>query len=373
MTIILRLNLIVCFLATMSFLIPLAIRHRMPVQNVRGRAVCRIISIVILTTGLIAFLACMGRNTYYDSMVMDASTEEADSRYLPFSQGNGLTRLEESSQLRLRKNLPVIEGSSTLLPYYASMIEMIYPESIMELEEEECPFQYTEDEDLYYKLISGEVDMIFTEEAASAKANAELAKRGLKLVKTEIGQVAFVFFVNSSNEIDNLTLNQIKSIYAGGVTNWESLGGSDTPILTYIGDEGSSIRNYLHKIMGRLPLVSYLLTEESSSEETAVEEESQAEVSAVISYLNAAGAIGCTFSCFAHGFDVDKGVKLLRVDGVSPSTEEEGWEAYCLVEPVYCVTVESREKTNMKHIRDWVLSAQGQRLMKAAGYYPLED
>lgn len=360
-----RLNLLICILVMLCSAIPACIHHFLDRENMKGRVICRILGIVLLTGGFIAFLACMGRNTYYDSMVRETSVETADSRYLPFFQGNSLSELGESPHLFLAEKQPVLEGSSTLLPFYASMVELIYPEAIMKKEGSACPFQYTQDSDLYYKLVQGQVDMIFTEQEPSARANLALKEEGLELKRTKIGQVAFVFFVNSSNEVENLSMSQIRSIYAGGVSNWRSLGGSDTEILAFQSEEDSCIRQYLQKLMGRLPLKKSLLSQN-------VDEDGELPASEV-SYLNVPGAIGCTFSCYAHGFDVDKGVKLLRIEGISPAEEEGEWQEYCLMQPLYCVTIKNRENVNKKLIREWILSDQGQRLLTAAGYYPLSD
>jgi phosphate transport system substrate-binding protein len=60
------------------------------------------------------------------------------------------------------------------------------------------------------------------------EANPKLLEKGLKA--TLIGKDALAVIVNSENPISQLSMDQIKKIFAGKIVNWKELGGPDHPI-----------------------------------------------------------------------------------------------------------------------------------------------
>ena len=60
----------------------------------------------------------------------------------------------------------------------------------------------------YNNLINGKVDLIFAAGPSDQQMNRAESK-GIELKLTPIGKEAFVFFVNSKNEINSLTLQQL--------------------------------------------------------------------------------------------------------------------------------------------------------------------
>ena len=45
-----------------------------------------------------------------------------------------------------------------------------------------------------------------------------------------IASDAFVFIVNKNNPVSDITIDQIRGIYSGKITNWKELGGKNIPI-----------------------------------------------------------------------------------------------------------------------------------------------
>lgn len=64
---------------------------------------------------------------------------------------------------------------------------------------------------------------------------------------TPIGREAFVFFVNKRNPVDSLTVEQIKDIYSGTVTNWKEVGGKKASIRAFQREENSGSQTKLQK------------------------------------------------------------------------------------------------------------------------------
>lgn len=251
-------NLYFSLLFLLSFQIPMLIRRN--TGNVRLRMVCRICSAVLFSTGLIVLLACYGRNYYIDSMnVVDNDTVEED-RYQVFEDVSAIAWIDEESELVLTEDLPVLNGTSTMFPLYTAVINMIYPDTIPGLNEAGSPFRYTEDP--YEELLSGRSDLVFGE-APSADILKKAKKQGVELELIPIAREAFVFFVNSGNEVENLSEAQIRSIYAGEISDWQEVGGAEEPVLAFQQEHNNAAQKRLVKLMGDIsaavPIQEYQL------------------------------------------------------------------------------------------------------------------
>lgn len=350
-------NLYFSLLFLLSFQIPMLIRRN--TGNVRLRMVCRICSAVLFSTGLIVLLACYGRNYYIDSMkVVDNDTVEED-RYQVFEDVSSIAWIDEEPELELEDELPVLNGTSTMFPLYTAVINMIYPDTIPGLNEAGSPFRYTEDP--YEELLSGRSDLVFGE-APSADILKKAKKQGVELELIPIAREAFVFFVNSGNEVENLSEAQIRSIYAGEISDWQEVGGAEEPVLAFQQEHNNAAQKRLVKLMGDIsaavPIQEYQLDSENGFQETPA------------AYLNQKGAIGFTFLHYAQSINIDKGIKLISVNGIFPEEKSILEGRYPLTDSVYCASVKGKTSAHTEELIQWICSPQGKRLIQAAGYYP---
>ena len=68
----------------------------------------------------------------------------------------------------------------------------------------------------------------------------EIEKYGLESFPFAIDGVAVV--VNPANKVGELSFEQLIDIYAGKITNWKEVGGSDAEINLYVREDGSGTR-----------------------------------------------------------------------------------------------------------------------------------
>ena len=80
----------------------------------------------------------------------------------------------------------------------------------------------------FINLIDGTADIILTHRTISPDEKLHADAVGVKLVETSIALDAFVFVVNKNNPIKSLTVEQIRKIYTGEITNWQQVGGKNT-------------------------------------------------------------------------------------------------------------------------------------------------
>ena len=91
-------------------------------------------------------------------------------------------------------------------------------------------------------------------------------------------------------------------------------------------------------------------------------------ITEVAQYYNEDGAIGYTFKYFLEGLNQEENVKILSVDGIYPNVENIKNQSYPISTFLYCVTLKSNEKENVKKLKEFLLSSQGQYIIEKTGY-----
>lgn len=163
-----------------------------------------------------------------------------------------MAKMDQEASLKLQQPLPIIDGATAFYPLYAAFTEAIYPKKDYQPYESEVMVNKTPI--AYSNLIEGYVDLIFA--LAPSEQQIHYAKvNGVELKLTPIGKEAFVFFVNAKNNIDGLTLDQIKDIYAGNITNWSEEGGKDEAIRAFQRPQDSGSQTALQNLMGDTPIM----------------------------------------------------------------------------------------------------------------------
>ena len=80
------------------------------------------------------------------------------------------------------------------------------------------------------------------------------------------------------------------------------------------------------------------------------------------------GAMGYSFRYFVEELNQEKNVKLLSVDGISPSIENIENGTYPLVTNVCLITRKDDSNPYVEKMKEFILSDQGQRIVKETGY-----
>lgn len=87
--------------------------------------------------------------------------------------------------------------------------------------------------------------------APTEEEQAYLAEKGVEVEMKLYGGDGLVFIGNEACGVTDLTLEQIKSIYRGEITNWSQLGGVDAPIrVLYRDDQSGSQRLFERMVWG---------------------------------------------------------------------------------------------------------------------------
>ncbi len=295
---------------------------------------------------------------------LTANTGDIDlSTYLPHS-GALTPRLDESASLKLTDNLPRLDGATALIPLYFGLAEAVYPEDVTHERTEDNPnpiLAFTNTPGSYYRLINGQADLIFVAQPSDAQL-ADAAEAGVELELTPIATEAFVFFVNGENPLPGLTLDQIREIYSGQITSWDTLGVSGIGDITaYQRPENSGSQTALEKLMGDVPLMDPPSESDWSSMEDIVN---------IVEYRNTPDALGYSFRFFLTTM-MDSHVNLLAIDGIEPTEKNIANGSYPIIANIYAASRKGEENENVQAILDWLRSDQGKELIRRSGYVPV--
>ncbi|MED3660694.1 substrate-binding domain-containing protein [Ureibacillus sp. FSL K6-8385] len=297
---------------------------------------------------------------YVDS-IPTVSSEVDIFEYKPFEEGSKVVSLDEEATLQLSEPLPVMDGATALYPLYSAIAQATYPKKEYDPYDSEVMVNTTPE--AYENLINGKVDMIFVNEPSKNQWR-RAKEKGVELKLTPIGKEAFVFFVNQKNKVDGLTLQQIKDIYSGKITNWKEVGGKDEPIRAYQRPEDSGSQTALESLMGDTPIMDPPRENVAGGMGEIIKEVAQ--------YRNFENAIGYTFRYYSQEMVGNKQIKLLSIDGVPPTKETIRSGKYPITGEFYIVTA-GTDNPNVQKLIDWVLSSQGQQLIEKVGYVPINE
>ena len=276
-------------------------------------------------------------------------------KYLPHEEGSDLPKIDSS--LKLADHRPVLDGAAALVPVYAAVIDNVYPVGSVTYEggtfsddnyygenfAEDSAMQYKNTLRGYRAIVDGTTDILFCA-GPSEEQKRYTEEKGVELKYVPIGLEAFVFFVNEKNPVDDLTVEQIRKIYAGEYTNWSEVGGADRVINPVTRMEGSGSQTTFESFMG----------------DTKIGRKSLLAVTG--------GSIGFSFRYYLHGIVENDAVKMLSLNGVSPTEENIQNRSYPVVTQFYAIYRADNENENIPVLLDWLLSEEGQTLIEKTGY-----
>jgi phosphate transport system substrate-binding protein len=266
---------------------------------------------------------------------------------------------EEKNNSDIYENSVVIEneiyikGSDTILP-----VSNAESQAFMELYPQEQVIVIGGGSSLgIASFIDGEVEIAMASRKIKDTEIENAINKGINPVETVIAWDGIAVIVNQNNSFNSLTIEQLKKIYTGEVTNWKELGGQDEEIEVLVRDTSSGTYAFFKE---------HVLEDEDYSSEAITEPNTEAIVQTVASDSAAIGYIGLAYA--------DSSVKMLGLEtseGVfHPEQESILQGEYPLARPLQYYTDGEPEGDIGRYI-NFVLSEQGQSIIKEIGYLPI--
>lgn len=191
-----------------------------------------------------------------------------------------------------------------------------------------------------------------THDIGTSSRELKPEEKTVKEFKIAVDGIAIV--VHPSNPVSGLSVEQVKKIFAGEITNWKDVGGPDAPITVVTREDGSGTRGaFTEIVMHETPIKADAVVQTSTG----------AVITAVASDQNAIGYVSLG--------SVNNTVKALPINGVAPSVETVKSGEYKIQRPFLFLTKEE-PKGEVKKFIDFVLSAEGQQIVKEQGFVPVK-
>jgi phosphate transport system substrate-binding protein len=169
--------------------------------------------------------------------------------------------------------------------------------------------------------------------------------------------------VNTDVTVTDLTLEQIKGIFIGEITNWKEVGGKDQAITVVSREEGSGTRGAFTELTKVMEKDSAGNEVDNTSKNAIVQPSTGGVLQAVGS---TPGSIG-----YVSMEAMDDTVIALEVAGVAISKETVLDGTYAISRPfIYAVAGEVSEAAQA--FIDFIMSAEGQALIEENGFIPVQ-
>ena len=217
-------------------------------------------------------------------------------------------------------------------------------------------------------LVSGLGSSAGIEAVSAGTADIGTSSRDLKpeegslgLVDTPVAYDGIAVIVSPQNQVDNLTMAQLQSIFAGRIRNWREVGGADRRIDLVNRDEASGTREAFKKIvMKDVPF-----------DPAAAVLPGTGQVRDVVA--RAPGAIGYISLGFVEPRFTDVRVKALSIDGVVPSEKSVADRTYPIGRTLHFFTKGQPEGAAKLYV-EFVLSDEVQKgVVVDAGFIPIAE
>lgn len=209
-------------------------------------------------------------------------------------------------------------------------------------------------------LMDGTTDIAMSSRKMKLSEKQKLKEAGKSVKETVICYDALSVIVNPGNKVSQLTREQIEGIFTGKITNWKEVGGDDLKIVAYSRESSSGTYEFFKES---------LLENKNYGSAVLLMPATGAIIQSVSQTKGAIGYVG-----FAY---MEKTVKALKVSYdqgksyVAPTFEGAKSKIYPVSRPLFYYYLSTTEKT-VKPFVDYILSAEGQKVVTEVGYIPVK-
>ncbi|MEI6807855.1 MAG: phosphate ABC transporter substrate-binding protein [bacterium] len=178
---------------------------------------------------------------------------------------------------------------------------------------------------------------------------------GVMVIEKTVAMDGIAIIVHPSNPVANLTLDQIKAIYAGKIKNWKELGGANLPIVVISRDTSSgTYESFQTLVMG--------------SDKIGANAEYVGSGGAIRQrVLNTDAAVGYVGIAFTEG------VKALTVNNITISPETVTSKKYPVARPLFMYTNgRPKDGTPLSEFVNLSDTPEGKKIIEDTGFVALK-
>ncbi len=183
-------------------------------------------------------------------------------------------------------------------------------------------------------------------------------KYGVDVVEFAVARDGIAIYVSMENKLESITMDQLRDIYTGKITDWKDVGGAPGKIVLYGRENSSGTYDFFKE---------HVLNKADFAPATQTLSGTAAIVNAVSK--DKAG-IGYGGEAYTKGV---KGLKVVGANGtpveLSEATVRSG--EYPISRQLF-LYMRQQPSGAIKEYVDWVLGPEGQEVVKKSGYFPIK-
>lgn len=208
-------------------------------------------------------------------------------------------------------------------------------------------------------LIDGTCDLAQSSRKIKMDEKIKLQEAGVTYKEIIAAYDALAVVVNPSNGVNQLTREQLESIFTGKTKNWKELGGEDLKIIVYSRETSSGTYEFFKE---------HVLNKKNFANDVLSMPATGAIIQSVSQTKGAIGYVGLAY--------LAKDVKALKVSYdkgktfIEPSMATAKNKTYPIIRPLYYYFNTKVDKLVTPYIT-FVLSPEGQKVVEQVGYVPL--
>ncbi len=203
-------------------------------------------------------------------------------------------------------------------------------------------------------LIDGSCDIANASRAMKGKELKKAKAKGIKAKEVTVAFDMIVPVVHPSNGIKNLTSDQLKAIYQGQISNWKEVGGRDAKIVVISRDTSSGTYEVWHK---------KVMKKKDVRKDALLQASNGSVITSIAGNPKAIGYIGFGY--------MNNSVKALNVNNIIPTLENGKSGKYPISRKLFMYINESNISKEALDFVNYLIGAEGQKIVKEAGFIPL--
>ena len=208
-------------------------------------------------------------------------------------------------------------------------------------------------------LLSGTTEIAQSSRKIKFDEKQKLQEAGKTAKEVIVAYDALAVVVNPSNQVSKLTREQLEGIFTGKIKNWKEVGGANLKIIPYSRETSSGTYEFFKEVV--LKNKNYVNGIMSMPATGAI-------IQSVGQTKGAIGFVGLAY--------ISKDVKAIHVSFdkgksyTAPSVAAAKNKTYPIVRPLYYY-YEVKSTAKVKPFIDFVLSAEGQKIVSNVGFISL--
>lgn len=204
-------------------------------------------------------------------------------------------------------------------------------------------------------IIDGTAQIGMASRRAKPAEVAAATGKGVNMKPTIVAYDGIAVIVNAANPLKGLTRKQVEQIFTGEITDWSAVGGSGGKISIYTRNTSSGTYSDFKELA--MKKRDYA----PSSQKMAGNEQIASEVG---KNPNGVGYVGLAYTKAG-------GVKVMPIDGVTPSVQTVQEKIYPYARPTFYYT--NGEPSGLaREFLDFTIGPAGQKIVTQVGFVPIK-